>query len=225
MASNNKMKRLTFSYDDGVEQDRKLVEIFKRYRLQCTFNLNSGIQSGAGGWQKNDVFIKRMNIRGLPALYEGHEIAVHSLTHPHLESLDDDTIRNELEQDKLNLERIFGKPVRGMAYPYGAYDDRVIRIAHETGLRYARGVGVTGNFDIPPDLMTYCSTCHHADPRLMELAERFIKLKAETPQVFSVWGHSYEFDVDRNWQVLEDFCKIISGRDDIAYCTNAEALL
>lgn len=223
--SGNRMKIVTFSYDDGVEQDRKMVEILNRHHLKATFNLNSGIQSAAGGWKKQDVFIKRMNIRELPALYDGHEIAVHSLTHPHLETLDDETIQNELGQDKYNLERIFGKPMQGMAYPYGTYNDKVISIASQLGLRYARGVNVTRNFEIPSNLMIYEATCHHKDPSLMELAEQFIKLKPKTPQVFSVWGHSYEFDVDRNWQVLEDFCKLISERDDISYCTNAEAFL
>ncbi|MDR1128694.1 MAG: polysaccharide deacetylase family protein [Treponema sp.] len=223
MSSGKKLKIVTFSYDDGVEQDRRLMEILNRYRLKATINLNSGIQSGAG--QNKNAFIRRMNIAGLPALYEGHEIAVHSLTHPRLEMLEDETIFNELEQDKLNLERIFGKPVQGMAYPFGTYNDRVIRIAGRIGLRYARGVGDTLSFDIPLNLMAYIPTCHHKNPQLMELAERFVKLKPETPQVFYVWGHSYEFDMDRNWQVLEDFCKFISGRDGIAYCTNAEALL
>jgi peptidoglycan/xylan/chitin deacetylase (PgdA/CDA1 family) len=219
------MKVLTFSYDDGVEQDRKLMEILNRFHLKATINLNSGIQSSAGSWEREGVLIRRMNIQELPALYAGHEIAVHSLTHPHLEALDAETIRNELVEDKRNLERIFGKPVAGMAYPFGTYNDTVIRVAGEAGLRYARGVKSTYRFDIPPDLMTYQPTCHHKDPRLMELAEQFIKLKPEVPQVFYVWGHSYEFATDRNWQALEDFCRLIAGREDIRYCTNAEALL
>ena len=41
----NYQKAITFSYDDGIESDRKLVEIFNRYGMKCTFNLNTGIQS------------------------------------------------------------------------------------------------------------------------------------------------------------------------------------
>jgi hypothetical protein len=59
----------------------------------------------------------------------------------------------------------------------------------------------------------------------MELAETFINLKPEKPQVFYLWGHSYEFDIDRNWQVIEDFCRLISGKEDIYYAINAQALL
>ena len=38
---NGKMKALTFSYDDGVEQDIRLIEILDRYHLRGTFNLQS----------------------------------------------------------------------------------------------------------------------------------------------------------------------------------------
>jgi peptidoglycan/xylan/chitin deacetylase (PgdA/CDA1 family) len=224
------MKALTLSYDDGVEQDRKLVEILNRYGIKATFNLNSGIQSGAGGWVNKDiagqdVFIRRMNVRGLKELYAGHEIAVHGLTHPHLENLDEESIRNELEQDKLNLERIFGTPVLGMAYPFGTYDDRVIKALAACGLQYGRGVKSSYSFDLPAELLTYQPSCHHADPRLMELAERFIRLKPAVPQVFYVWGHSYEFDTAHNWQVIEEFCRLMANREDIFYATNARALL
>jgi len=225
MFPNGMMKALTLSYDDGVEQDRKLVEILNQYGIKAAFNLNSGIQTGANWWQNGDVQIHRMNINRLPALYEGHEIAVHSLTHPHLENLDRETIRNELEQDRLNLERIFGKPVYGMAYPFGTYNDLVVKTVGECGLRFARGVKSTYSFDVPEDLLVYQPTLHHKESRLMELAESFIKLKSDRPQVFYLWGHSYEFDTDRNWQVIEDFCRLMAGRDDIYYATNAQALL
>ena len=36
-----KMKAITFSYDDGVVQDRRLIELLDKYGLKATFNLNS----------------------------------------------------------------------------------------------------------------------------------------------------------------------------------------
>jgi len=225
MFPQGKMKALTLSYDDGVEQDRKLIEILNRYGIKAAFNLNSGIQSGSSQWERNGITIRRMNVASLPALYRGHEIAVHSLTHPRLENMDEETVVNELEQDKINLERIFGAKMYGMAYPYGTFTDKVKEIVGRCGLLYARGVASTFSFDIPKDLLSYQPTAKHTDTRLMELAEAFIKLKPESPQVFYLWGHSYEFDTDNNWQVIEDFCKLISNKDDIYYATNAQALL
>ena len=42
------MKALTFSYDDGVTQDKRLIKILNKYGLKCTFNINSGL-FGVGG--------------------------------------------------------------------------------------------------------------------------------------------------------------------------------
>jgi len=225
MFPNGKMKALTLSYDDGVEQDRKLIEILNRYGIKATFNLNSGIQSGSNYWESNGITIRRMNVKSLPELYKGHEIAVHGLTHPHLENLDEETVINELEQDKINLERIFSVKISGMAYPYGTFNDEVKKIVKHCGLLYARGVKSTLSFDIPDDLLSYQPTAYHKNDNIMELAEAFIKLKPETPKVFYLWGHSYEFDLDNNWQLIEDFCKLISNKDDIYYATNAQSLL
>jgi len=225
MFPNGKIKALTLSYDDGVEQDIRLTEILNRYKIKGTFNLNSGLQSGASQWSRGNVVIRRMNAAGLPKLYSGHEIAVHSLTHPHLENLDRETVINELEQDMINLERIFNTEIHGMAYPFGTFNDTVVEAVRDCKLRYARGVKSTYSFDIPQDLLRYQPTIHHSDPALMELAESFIALKPSKPSVFYLWGHSYEFEVDNNWQLIDDFCRLVSGRDDIFYATNAEALL
>ncbi|MNI91634.1 hypothetical protein D3C73_1493290 [compost metagenome] len=37
-----------------------------------------------------------------------------------------------------------------------------------------------------------------------------------------VWGHSYEFDNDNNWEIIEQFCEYAGGHDDIWYATNME---
>lgn len=52
-------KALTFSYDDGIEQDRKLVEIFNRYGMKATFNLNTGIQSPESNFEIEGVAHKQ----------------------------------------------------------------------------------------------------------------------------------------------------------------------
>ena len=38
-----KHKVLTMSYDDGRLEDRRLVELFNRYGIRGTFNLNGGL--------------------------------------------------------------------------------------------------------------------------------------------------------------------------------------
>ena len=37
-----------------------------------------------------------------------------------------------------------------------------------------------------------------------------------------IWGHSYEFDRDDNWNLMEDICKKLADNDEIWYATNME---
>ena len=54
-------KALTFSYDDGVLADRKLIEIFDRYGLKGTFNLNNelfGVRSWHNRMDEQETYEK-----------------------------------------------------------------------------------------------------------------------------------------------------------------------
>ncbi len=221
-----KKKAVTFSYDDGVTQDRRLVEMMNAYGVKGTFNLNSGIQSYANVWQhQKGLLIHRMNAEGLKELYQGHEIAVHCLTHADLPKFDEETIRNEIMEDKKNLEERFGQPVVGMAYPFGTYNDTVVDIVRSCGIRYSRTVDRTGTFELPKEPLTLNPTCHHNDADVMELIDRFLASDSDEPQLFYLWGHSYEFDVEQNWDLMEEILKKLSGHEEIFYGTNSEVLL
>lgn len=219
-------KAITFSYDDGVEQDLHLLEILNKYGLKATFNLNTALDDRSASWiYKERLEVKRLNLENSADVYKGHEIAVHTLTHPNLCQLDDEAMERELLGDRANIERIFGvKPV-GMAYPYGAYSDKVVEKLRQYGFKYARGVESSHNFDIQDDFLRFKPTCHHDDKRLFELAERFLTMETDAPQIFYVWGHAYEFEGNNNWDRIEEFCKLVSGRDDIFYGTNADVIL
>lgn len=216
-------KALTFSYDDGVEQDRKLLSILNRYGLKCTFNLNSGIQVHDTPWYyKDKVPVYRMNPDGLEALYHGHEIAVHGLKHINLKEADYQEAEKEITEDQNNLSSMFHTDICGMAYAFGAYTDDAVQILKRCGIQYARTTQVTHSFDLECDMLRYRSTCHHADADLFTLGEQFLALTPDKPQVFYVWGHSYEFDVDDGWERIERFCQMMSGKSDILYGTNRE---
>lgn len=222
-----KKKAVTFSYDDGVVFDRRLVEIFNRYGLKCTFNLNSGIMTGANYWTERDVEIHRMNAIGLSELYKGHEIAVHCLTHADLTRCDDETIRNEIMLDKENLERMFDCKIEGMAYPYGTYNEHVAEILKECGIKYARTVWSMGTPATPDSLLTLRPTMHHSEKQMFEEIEKFVKLdpnEMDAPQMLYIWGHSYEFEVNKNWELVEKICEAVAGKQDIFYGTNREVL-
>ena len=218
-------RALTLSYDDGVEQDARLIEIMKKYGLKGTFNLNICEYAPEGTVYPSGQIHRRMTKRQVTELYadSGMEVAVHGLTHPWLEQLSAVECAQEIIKDRENLEEQFGRIVRGMAYPYGTFNDAVVRILGDCGIAYSRTVHSTGSFDIPGDWLRLPATCHHNDPRLTELAERFLApFWHPHPQLFYLWGHSYEFEENHNWERIEDFAKLLGGRKEIWYATNIE---
>jgi hypothetical protein len=153
----------------------------------------------------------------------GMEVAVHALTHPFLEQLSVNECTWEVIADRMNLEQEYDVIVRGMAYPYGTYSDQVVEILDNCGIAYSRTVEATHRFDIPKDWLRLPSTCHHNDPKLMELAHTLVETEwNRTPALFYLWGHSYEFEADNNWHVIEEFAEYIGGREEIWYATNIE---
>lgn len=229
-----KMKAVTFSYDDGVTQDRRLIKLFNRYGLKGTFNLNSGFFGRAGSLiREGGVTVPQVRPQAeeIPEIYRGHEVAAHTLKHPFLPSIEDDAeIIRQVEEDRLALSELVGYEVVGMAYPGGGdnFDDRVAKLIREnTGIKYARTILSSGNFEEQEDLIVFRPTVYHHEEfdKMFELAEEFIALKPTTPKIFYIWGHAYEFDIADTWDRMEEFCKRISGHDDIFYGTNKEVLL
>ncbi len=227
-----KKKAVTFSYDDGVTQDIRLIELLNKYDLKCTFNLNSELL-GKNGWLMREgqrIAHYKIQPQDVKEIYAGHEVAVHTLTHPNLTQQTDGEVIRQVEQDRLNLSELVGYEVIGMAYPCGGVnnDDRVAKLIKEnTGVRYSRTITSTGSFDIQENLYRFNPTVYHRDMEDMKaLAEKFVSLETDKPQVYYLWGHSYEMDFDNNcWSKLEEVFQILARREDIFYGTNREVLL
>ncbi len=230
-----KHKVLTLSYDDGKIQDRRLVSIFNKYGIKATFNLNSGLTD-------TDI---RIDPEEWKELYAGHEAAVHTYTHPTIARTPKNEMLYEYLEDRKFIESIFGRPIRGLAYPNGSCDDTCVAMAKAAGLEYGRLaadkyslvkaamqydndssapvlIGDATGFEIPQDYMRWLPTCHH-NHDLLGFGRRFLELhKSQYLYMMYVWGHSFEFDRNDNWNVIEEFCEMMSGHDDIWYATNIE---
>jgi len=215
-----KSRALTLSYDDGVGQDVRLMNILREHGMKATFNLDSG-KMGVGGVRADGVEVRRMLPEEVKESYYGFEVAVHGYTHPFLTLMPMDMVAREVAKDREELEKLTGYPVRGMAYPYGAYHRELIAQLKAMGIVYARTAASTGGFSLPEDFLAWHPTCHHNAPDLMELCDRFLNKKNYNPhEVFYLWGHSYEFDADKNWDVIERFCDKMAGHEDIWYASN-----
>lgn len=219
-----KPKTLTLSYDDAKIQDIRLMQIINKYGLKCTFNINAGLFTPETEEAKSKPS-RRLTEREAIELYKnsGHEVAIHGYTHPSLDLLPDVDVVNEIMEDRKKLESMFGRVIRGMAYPYGVFNDRVVEILKNCGIAYSRTIHDDNSFEMPQDWLRLRDTCHHNCPNLAELADRFLRRKNfGRPMIFYLWGHSYEFDNDNNWNVIEEFAQKVSGKDDIWYATNIE---
>jgi peptidoglycan/xylan/chitin deacetylase (PgdA/CDA1 family) len=205
-------KALTLSYDDGRPADRRLVELLNQYGLKATFHLNSGLM------EREDY----VPPQEAAALYRGHEVACHSVTHPMLDRMPPHQAAEEILEDRRALEHIAGAPVRGFSYPFGAYNEALLRLLPALGVAYARTVEDSGWFDMPRDFYRWAPTCHHNNA-LMQRTEEFLTRDApHYLSLFYVWGHSYEFDRDHNWDHMEAFARRAGGRGEVWYATNLE---
>ncbi|MDD3477800.1 MAG: polysaccharide deacetylase family protein [Candidatus Izemoplasmatales bacterium] len=224
MWQNKYLKAITFSYDDGVEQDERLVALLNKYHLKATFNVNTGFSSQTPPFVDCDVTVRHLDHEVMKRLFIGHEVAIHGHWHHDLTKLTSEEIVQEIVVCKNTITSIYGTEPVGMAYSYGAYNDFVISELKKLNVAYARTVHSTYSYEISENLLEWNPTIHHADPRMDEIVERFLS-KDTTSGLLSIWGHSYEFDQYDTWNAFESLLKKLSGHSDIYYGTNQEVLL
>ena len=226
------MKFLTFSYDDGVKQDIRLIELFNKYGMKATFNLNSGLLGKENELTCHGTTVRhdKVNAADVAHIYAGHEVAGHTLTHPRLPTLSDEEVIRQVEEDRLALSELCGYEVVGFAYPCGGenYNTRVSELLRtKTGVRYARTIRSSYELQKQKNLFEFKPTlCHTHDwSRIGELSEQFLSLPADADATLFIWGHSYEFDAYNSWEQFEEFLQMMANRKDVVYATNKEALL
>lgn len=215
-------KAVTFSYDDGVESDRKLVEILNRYGMKCSFNLNSELYHDPEHTWDNHGFAVHRIAEFEPELYRGHEICIHGSRHLPPTELKEEELQEEFLHDKVLLEKLSGQEITGCAYAYGDYDDRTVAYLKSIGIRFARTTKATLSCELQEDLLRFHPTAHHNDEGLFPVIETFLKDTSDDLKLLYIWGHSYEFDGLKNWDRLEEICSRLAGHDDILYGTNTE---
>ena len=205
-------KAITFSYDDGQVYDRRLIEIFNQAGFKGTFHLNSGNLNKDGYVQKAE----------LPTLYAEHEIACHGVTHRHPRQMNQTEWLREVWQDRLTLEELTGGIVQGMSYAFGEYYPEQVEALCAMGIQYSRTVESTGSFALPQELLRWKPTCHHND-KLLERAEKFLHVPGyEKMPLFYIWGHSFEFERENTWPLMEQLAEKLHGAQDIWYATNGQ---
>lgn len=220
-----KGKAITLSYDDGVQQDIPMIALMKKYGVKGTFNLNSArFITRDHVYPEGKVWRAMIDEDVVPTYSDPIcSVATHSAHHPTLLNATEAEIAEEILSDRKNLEALFGKVINGHAIPNGPYDETTIKVGKMCGLKFMRTTKSTKSYKYPKTLLPLDPTCAHSDPYLMELTEQFLAdSPKEDPFLFYLWGHTYTFEGNNNWYIIEDFMKAVSGKEDIWFATNDE---
>ena len=225
-----KEKALTLSYDDGVVYDKRLAEITKKYGIKITFNINSGFI----GSDKGRLTLEE--IKELDAM-DHVEIATHGENHRAPGRVTKIQGITDTLMCRRSLEKYLDKIIRGMAYPDSGIRLTNCDITKEEikdylkvlGIAYARTLGGDNkHFLLPTDWYEWMPTAHHNNPETMNYLKEFLDMPtprhsaSQVPRLFYLWGHSYEFEGDNNWELIEEFCKTAGNNPNVWYATNIE---
>lgn len=219
-----KRKAFNVTYDDGILQDARFVELLNQYGLKGTFNLNSLLMENEFEWtHESGCVVKRRHTNEILSLYEGHEIAGHTLTHPYMFNLTKEEILYELFEDKRNLENIFSKEVKGFAVPFDYYSDLIENCVKECGFTYARISEESYSFIPGNDFYKWRATIFHCCNELINFTHKFINSDEELA-VFQIVGHSYDLDIENKWDIIENIFDTISKQNDILPMTTIDII-
>lgn len=217
-----KTKAFNISYDDGVVQDVRFVQLLNRYGLKGTFNLNYGLLHSGFTWQHEcGMTVRRIPEKEIPEVYTGHEVASHSYSHPYFDHMEETEILKELGADKYFLERLMGREVAGYATPFYYYSDLMAHCVRQCGFAYARISEESGDYSIPDDVYRWRGSKFHWDDDLEEFVEGFLETDLELA-LCQLVGHSYDLDVMDRWEVMDRICSRVSGCQDVWPATHIE---
>lgn len=204
------MKYFIFAIDDGTIYDKKVIDIFNKYNIRATFNLNSGLQDFV--WYKDNKPVERLKLYENRHIYDNHEVASHSLTHPWLTSLSDEDVYREVKEDVDNIERIFDRKVTSFSFPFDYFDERTINIIKSIGITQIILPEIDNSFKFPRDLFHIKVTSWNIDDALTKV-DGFIKDK--NAELFIYLSHSYDYEFANSYDKLERLCKKVKDTSDI----------
>lgn len=227
-------KYFTLSFDDGITQDRRVIEILHKYGVKCaTFNINSGLLGASWNWvgqrlgngALTHIRFTREELES--GIYDGFEIAAHSLQHHSFKNFDDnpELFAHHVLADVNNLKDIFGVAPIGMAWPGGdtEYTEKSIEILRDhTDIKYARAANPHYKFTLPRRFLKWHPTCSIMSESCIKLAKKFVDAECTQDMLFYAWTHSYELDNENLWNRLEALLEIITAHEDIVLVTNGE---
>lgn len=219
---NGKKKAFNITYDDGVTQDIRFVQLLDRYGIKGTFNLNSQLMAQQFEWiHPNGMTVRRLPPHAVVQLYKNHEVASHTLTHPYMHDMSKDEIMRQLGQDKHNLQQLFGREIAGFAVPFSFYSDLIADCARECGFEYARCSEERYSYNPPQNYYWWAAGAFHLNPQMWSFADGFFATDSQLA-LCQIVGHSYDLDAEDMWQAIEGLLKRVALDVDVICLTNLQ---
>ena len=221
-----KLKAVTFSYDDGVTQDERLIKLFDKYGLKCTFNINHDLIGHEGSLIREGVKVNHTKIDAsrIRSVYEGHEVASHSLTHPYFSSLTEEEVIRQVKDDVKNLTEIFGYRVEGFAFPFhDQTEENIATVKENVDLSYIR-YSYLDHSGAHRDRYHIHINALYDDEDIYERLEEFKADDSSENSLFVIAGHAYEFEVKNDWEKIEKLLSYLKNDDAITVLTLRDAV-
>ncbi len=129
---------VTSSWDDNNRDNMEILSILDSRNLKGTFYIDPGREHG-NALADSDI----------QTLASKQDLGSHTWSHPNLILCDEKKIYHEFRISKDYIENVTGRPIFGLAYPYGKRSPMAEKAAQECGYLFARTVDA-GQVAYPP---------------------------------------------------------------------------
>lgn len=113
-------KKLAISFDAcwGATRTERILDILDEYGVKTTFFLVN-------------IWLEDYPDKAKDILARGHEIGMHSVSHPNFTKISEEQVRSELDENRKMIKEVTGFDANLFRPPFGAYDNRLIQICSE----------------------------------------------------------------------------------------------
>lgn len=133
-------KSFVITFDDGFEDNYiNAFPILKKYNFKATIYLVPN--ETTNHWEINNTsylsnFLNEEQIR---IMQESGliEFGAHTLSHVNLSTINKDELEKEIYESKKEVEKLINKECESFAYPYGKFDDKIIKVVKQAGYKNA----------------------------------------------------------------------------------------
>jgi len=224
--SNKKDIIITTSWDDGSLSDMRLAELLIKYRIPATFYLPI-----------DNVERRCLGRAEISSLARDFDIGCHTYHHTDLTGISTHKAQKEIMDGKQELEQIIGRDVSSFCYPFGRYNDSIVKIVKACGFTGARTIRLntrrisnpykTGTMvNAKPYFFTryILHTVASKDFTMLgfilkkglylkdwdRIAAESLDFIMNNGGIWHLWGHSWEIEANSYWDKLESIFRLIN---------------